>query len=98
MSGIVFRVSCAFSVVHRSVRLSGSDDAISGDLNWMFDSLFDDIACSGRCLQSDAVEFFGLVVLAQPCTVLVGRSVSDAPLDIPVRGVSFLREHRSPDG
>ena len=29
---------------------------------------------------------------------VVGRCVTDAPLVIPVRCVSFLREHRSPDG
>ena len=80
------------------MRSSGSDDAISGVLNLMFDSMFDDNDVFLSLLQSDAVEFFGLVVLAQPCTVLVGRSVSDAPLVIPVRCVSFLREHRSPDG
>ena len=81
-----------------SVRLSGSDDAISGDLNWMFDSLFDVMACSGRCCRVTQLNFFGLVVLAQPCTVLIGRSVSDAPLDIQCIVCRFCASIAHPTG
>ena len=86
-----------FLSVTVSVRWSGSDDAISGDLNWMFDSLFDDMACSGRCCRVAQLNFwFGRACATPHC---VGRAKClGCTLDIPVRCLSFLREHRSPDG
>uniref|UniRef100_A0A7S0ZQX2 Uncharacterized protein n=1 Tax=Noctiluca scintillans TaxID=2966 RepID=A0A7S0ZQX2_NOCSC len=47
-----------------SVRASGSDDAISGDLNWMLDSLFDDNDEFLSLLQSDVSLKFSVAVKA----------------------------------
>ena len=45
-----------------------------------------------------AVEFFGLVVLAHPCAEFESSEVSRMHRFVISVRLSFLREHRSPDG
>ena len=53
--------------------LVGSDDAISGDLKWMFDSLFDDMAWSGRCCRVAQLNFLVWSCLRNPALCWSGE-------------------------